>query len=56
MLEITWTGQSGAVPYVGEFQRGKTYTLPTAQAQRFINEGRATLVAPDPTPEPEQED
>lgn len=43
---VKWTAADQDVPYVGHFQRNEQYTLPTAQAQQFINDGKAQLVKP----------
>lgn len=38
---VEWIADERTVPYVGRFERGKKYTLPTAQAQQFIEGGNA---------------
>ena len=41
---IEWLAEERTVPYVGSFEKGKHYTLPTAQAQQYIDNGNARLV------------
>lgn len=43
-VTVEWIGEERTVPYVGHFEKGKQYTLPTAQAQQFIDNGNARLV------------
>lgn len=40
-VDIEWLADEATVPYAGHFETGKTYTLPTEQAERFIEEGKA---------------
>lgn len=46
---VEWLAEERTVPYVGHFQKGDKYTLPTAQAQQFIDNGSAKLVKPQRT-------
>ena len=43
-ITVEWTAEERTVPYVGHFEKGKHYTLPTAQAQQFIDTGHARQV------------
>lgn len=44
VITVEWTAEERTVPYVGHFESGKQYSLPTAQAEGFIKDGNARLV------------
>lgn len=44
VLTVEWIAEERTVPYVGHFKTGEKYTLPTVQAQGFIDNGNARLV------------
>lgn len=44
VLAVEWLAGEATVPYVGHFEKGKHYTLQTAQAQQFIDNGSARQV------------
>ena len=41
---VEWIAEERTVPYLGHFEKGKQYPLPTAQAQQFIDNGNARHV------------
>lgn len=46
VVTVEWIGEERTVPYSAPFVKGEKYTLPTAQAQQYINEGVAKAVKP----------